>query len=609
MPDAPPGVPGTARTPVRLRRTLAELIDLLRRDADRRVRLQLLAALLLVGGSGLLAALAPVALKALVDAVAGHTDGGDHGPWHLVALGSAYVLALCGSRALADLGPRHTGIADQRLDRRLTDRFVGHLLHQSMASLLRRRAGELLRSLDMASAACRVVVLQLVNSVVPALVEALVMAVVLLKLGQPALVAAFAVTAALYAAVFVTGARRLAPMAGRVSAAHLALHAQLAENLQHVETLRCLGAEAQARQGVDAAGEVLEDRWEHLHRMRACIALVVTAVFALSVAASLLLAADAVARGTLSMGGFVLANVYMLQLARPLEMLGAATRDIAQSLGFVRPLLDILAEPVEQQGVAPTPPAQPDRRSPGRSPALRFERLWFGHDPQRPVIRGLDLDIPAGSTVAIVGASGSGKSTLVRLLLRLCEPQGGCILLDGQPIHTLPRTELRARIGLVPQDTALFHDSIASNIRLGRPGATMGEIATAAAQAQLQALVAALPDGCDTTVGERGLQLSGGERQRVAIARALLRQPDVYVLDEATSMLDSRTEAAFLSGFRRLSAGRTTLLIAHRLSTVTHADCIVVLDHGRVAEQGRHDELLQRGGLYARLWAQQTRGR
>jgi ATP-binding cassette subfamily B protein len=319
-----------------------------------------------------------------------------------------------------------------------------------------------------------------------------------------------------------------------------------------------------------------------------------------------MLAGDAVATGSLTVGGFVLANVYMLQLVRPLEMLGAAARDIAQSLGFVRPLLDILREPAEPPAMTVDAGPAPHAAGAGAGPALRFEKVCFGYDPQRPVLQGLDLEIPAGLTVAIVGASGSGKSSLVRLLLRLYRPQSGRILLDGCPIDALPAADLRARIGLVPQDTALFHDTIATNIGLGRPGAGADEIALAAGHAQLHAFIAALPAGYGTMVGERGLQLSGGERQRIAIARALLRRPDLYVFDEATSMLDSRTEAALLRDLRMLTAGRTTMIIAHRLSTVVHADEIVVLDHGRIAERGRHAELLERGGIYARLWRQQT---
>lgn len=592
---------------------LAELLRLLRADADGHARRHIALALLLVGASGLLAALAPVALKAMVDTIAAGASSPPGEPQHgtaflgsALATGAAYVLALCGARVLADLGPLHTGLADQRLDRHLTNRYFGHVLHLPMATLLRRRSGEVLRSLDLASGGCRVIVGHGINSLAPALVETAAMAAVLWRLNQPALLAALATTACVYLVVFAIGAKRMAQQSVQVSAAQLRLHALLADHLQHNEILRCYAAEPLAQRRIAEASLALELSWQALHRLRTRFALAVTATFTASVCASLLLAADAVAEGRLTVGGFVLANVYMLQVVRPLELLGSAVRDIAQSLGFVRPLLDILRERVEPP-CTPTGPAA--RAAPaGRGATLQFEKLVFAYDASRPVLQGLDLAIPAGHTVAIVGASGSGKSSLARLLLRLYQPVSGRILMDGVPIDSLPLALLRSRIGLVPQETALFHDSIASNIALGRPDASEEDIARAATDARLQALIAALPSGLLTQVGERGLQLSGGERQRIAIARALLHQPDVYVFDEASSMLDSRTEAYLLNSLRDRTAGRTTILIAHRLSTVVLADQIVVLDQGRVAEQGRHADLLARGGLYAALWRQQTGG-
>jgi len=588
--------------------TLSEVLRLLQHIADRRVHLHLAAALVLVAAGGLLAALAPLALKSMVDAVAVAAQPDSHvGGQRALGLGAAYLMALCGARLLADLGPLLTGTADQRLDRWLTRHFLAHVLALPMAHLLQRRSGELLHSLDLASAGCRVIVLQSVNSLVPAVVETVVMAVVLVQLDQPRLVAVFAATACVYLAVFALGTRWLARRAGQVSTAHLNLHALLADSLQHTETLRCFTAEPLVRQRVAIAAAALEASWLALHRLRTGVALAITAIFTLSVASALLLAAEAAASGALSVGGFVLATVYMLQLVRPLEMLGTAARDIAQSLGFAGPLLCILREPVEPD-LPPAAAHQAPSARTGAGPVLRFENVRFGYDPQRPVIHGLNLEVPAGHTVAIVGPSGSGKSSLGRLLLRLYRPQSGRILLDGCPIDDLPAAGLRARIALVPQDTALLHDSITSNIALGRAGAGETEINLAAGHAQLQDLITSLPAGGATLVGERGLQLSGGERQRIAIARALLRQPDLYVFDEATSMLDSRTEAAILQALRALTAGRTTLIIAHRLSTVAHADEIVVLDQGRIAERGSHARLLERGGLYARLWQQQTRG-
>jgi ABC-type multidrug transport system fused ATPase/permease subunit len=592
-----------------VRRAFPEILRLLADDADRTIRLNLLAALLLVIAGSLLAALAPLALKAMVDALATAAASPANADPDAARWGIAYLLALTGARLLADLRPLISGTADQRLFTRLTQRFFRHLLALPLAYLLRRRSGELLHSLDLATTGCQLVVGHVVNSILPVLVEIVTMAVVLTQLGQPALVVTFMLTALAYLAVFASTSMQLVKRAHQVSGASLELHALMTDRLLCCETLKCLAAEPATHRRIDAATATLEARWRHLNRLRLRIGLAVTATFTLSLGSSLLLAGDAVANGTLSVGGFVLANVYVLQMVRPLEALGSAARDLSQSLGFVRPLLEILHEQPED----PSPSAEATTRAskggnrttrPSQGPALRFENVRFGYDPSRPMIRNLDLEVPAGHSVAIVGASGSGKSTLARLLLRLHPLQAGRILMDGQAVTNLPLAALRRRIGYVAQDAGLLHDTIAANITLDRSASTE-QIERAARGAQLHDFIAALPAGYDTMVGERGLHLSGGQRQRLTIARALLTQPDILVFDEATSMLDSRTEAAVLSSLKAQTAGCTTITIAHRLSTAMHADEIVVLDNGRIAERGRHEDLLFRGGLYARLWQRQ----
>jgi ABC-type multidrug transport system fused ATPase/permease subunit len=304
----------------------------------------------------------------------------------------------------------------------------------------------------------------------------------------------------------------------------------------------------------------------------------------------------------------------MLQVVRPLESLGAAARDLTQAVEFIRPLLDVLRETPEAAATGGRLP-QRHGRFPSvdsidvphsRAPSISFRGVHFRYDESRPVLRELSFDIAAGRTVAIVGASGSGKSSLVRLLLRLYEPHAGIILLDGIAIDLLHVDDVRAMVGLVPQDTVLFNDTMAFNIGIGQPGADRHDIEHAARQAQLHDFIVSLPAGYDTLVGERGLKLSGGERQRIAIARAVLKQPRIYVFDEATSMLDSITENAILGNLQALSAGCTTITIAHRLSTARHADEIIVLDSGKVAERGDHATLLARGQAYTRLWNAQA---
>ena len=349
------------------------------------------------------------------------------------------------------------------------------------------------------------------------------------------------------------------------------------------------------------------------------LGLAVTATFTLSVATALVLAANGVAQGTLTIGGFVLANIYMLQIVRPLEVLGAAARDVSQAIGFIRPLLGVLdlpREATEGKQAVVTGTIRCERpesnlaavtagANHAKGPSIRFENISFAYDPQRPVLKGLDLDIAAGRALAVVGASGSGKSSLIRLLLRLYEPQAGRILLGSRPIETMGVDQVRSIVGLVPQDTVLFNDTVCNNIGLGKPGAHRKEIELAARRAQLHDLITSLPDGYDTMVGERGLKLSGGERQRVAIARVLLKAPRIFVFDEATSMLDSQTEAAILHDLKSISDGCTTITIAHRLSTVRHADEIAFLDQGEIKELGPHASLLSRRGAYAALWQRQ----
>ena len=588
--------------------TWAPVLRLLRAEADRKVWACMLCTVLLVMGSGALAALSPLALKQLVDAVAViDTNAGASALPHA----AIYLLVLCAGRLLADIRPLFSNRIEQRMNAQLARRFFDQLLRLPMGYLVKRRSGELLHSLDLAATGLQLIISHLANSLMPVLVEAATMTVILVKLGQPAIVTVFAFTAAVYLAIFTAGALQITKPADAVSAASLEIYAQLNDGIANVETLRAFVAEKQAISELRRATAILEERWLTLNRLNAKVALGASLTFTASMAACLAVAAQAVAHGSLTVGGFVLVNVYALQMVRPLEVLGSAARDLSRALSYVRPLLHILAEPTETDE-APQEPAVTvelaTAAQPGPAPSLRLENVHFGYETDRPVIKGLDLHVKAGCTTAIVGRSGCGKSSLVRLLMRLYSPQAGCILLDGRPIETLSIAHLRSLIGLMPQDAALLHTSIASNIALGKPEASRSDIELAARHAQLHEVIKGFPRGYDTVVGERGLQLSGGERQRVVIARALLRRPALYVLDEPTSMLDSKTEAAILQALRELTVGCTTLVIAHRLLTVMHADEIVVMDDGQVHERGRHAELLCKGGLYADLWRQQAEG-
>jgi ATP-binding cassette subfamily B protein len=288
-------------------------------------------------------------------------------------------------------------------------------------------------------------------------------------------------------------------------------------------------------------------------------------------------------------------------LSAPLNMLGMMYREVKQSLTNMERLFGLLDERHDVQDAPGAVALAPSR------PRVRFEDVRFGYDPRREILRGIDFEIASGGTVAVVGHSGSGKSTLARLLYRFYDVDSGRITIDGHDLRELTQSSLRGAIAIVPQDTVLFNDTIYYNIRYGRPEAERADVEAAARAAHIHDFIAALPDGYDTPVGERGLKLSGGEKQRVAIARALLKNPSILIFDEATSALDSKSERAIQAELDRISIGRTTLVIAHRLSTVMDADQILVMDAGRIVERGEHGELLRRGGVYTQMWMLQQR--
>jgi ATP-binding cassette, subfamily B, heavy metal transporter len=375
--------------------------------------------------------------------------------------------------------------------------------------------------------------------------------------------------------------------------------AQTVDSLLNYETVKAFTNESLERDRLDRTLALYERAAVRSETSLAALNFGQAAVIALGVTAIMILAARGVVAGTMTVGDLVLLNTFLLQLYQPLNFLGVVYRQVKQSLTDLESLMGLLDLAPE---IGDRADARPLALAGGE---VRFDHVAFGYQGNRPILHDLSFTIPAGQTLAVVGSSGAGKSTLVRLLFRFYDVDDGRILIDGQDLRELTQASLRGAIGLVPQDTVLFNETIGANIAYGRPGASRDAIEAAARAAQIHDFIATLPEGYETLVGERGLKLSGGEKQRVAIARMVLKDPPILIFDEATSALDSHTERLIQTALRKISAGRTTLIIAHRLSTVVDADEILVLENGRVIEHGRHHQLLARKGPYARMWARQ----
>jgi ATP-binding cassette, subfamily B, heavy metal transporter len=371
------------------------------------------------------------------------------------------------------------------------------------------------------------------------------------------------------------------------------------DSLLNYETVKYFGAEQREAARYDKSMASYEKASISSYTSLAILNSGQAIIFTLALTSCMVLSARDVMSGANTIGQFIMVNALMLQLFIPLNFMGTVYREIRQSLTDIERMMTVLDENPE---VADRPNAKPLNVQGG---TVRFENVKFQYEPDRTILNGLSFEVPAGKMVAIVGPSGAGKSTISRILLRFYDVAGGRVTIDGQDLRDITQTSLRAAIGVVPQDTVLFNDTILYNIRYGRPDATDAEVNDAATMAQIDPLIRALPEGYNTMVGERGLKLSGGEKQRVAIARTILKAPPILMLDEATSALDSHTEKEIQDALDRVSKNRTTLVIAHRLSTIVHADNILVLEKGALVEQGTHADLMAKDGLYASLWNRQ----
>ncbi|HEV3044029.1 MAG TPA: ABC transporter ATP-binding protein/permease [Roseiarcus sp.] len=483
--------------------------------------------------------------------------------------------------------------------RRLAIEVFVHLHLLSLRFHLERKTGGLTRVLERGRAAIETIIRTSMLTAVPTIVEfSFIIAAFLISFDWR-YVAAVSIMIAAYL-VFTTLATNWRIAIRRsMNESDTDANTKAIDSLLNYETVKYFGAERREAARYDKSMARYERMSVKTYVSLAVLNAGQAAIFTVGLVAAILMCVAGIRAGRNTIGDFALINLMMLQLYQPLNFMGMVYREVRQAIVDIESMFGILSEHAE---IEDAPGAEPLKVTQG---AVRFEDVQFNYDPERKILRGVSFEAPAGHTVAIVGPSGAGKSTISRLLFRFYEPTSGRITIDGQDISRVTQKSLRAAIGMVPQDTVLFNDSIAYNIRYGRDGPGESDISEAAASAQIDAFIRALPQGYDAQVGERGLKLSGGEKQRVAIARTILKGPPILVLDEATSALDSFTEREIQAALERVSEGRTTLIIAHRLSTVVHADEILVLDKGVIAERGRHEELLAKGGLYAALWSRQ----
>jgi ATP-binding cassette subfamily B protein len=566
------------------------------RVSDGLAKRLIVGALLLMLGSSIVSALSPLLLKVLVDALE-HDFTLGVGPAYLVL---SYAGANWFSRSLGETRAMFYGRADQRVQIQMSNDVFWHVMSLPLRFHLDRKTGALHQTLANGLMGYRIVQHHLVNSILPVVIEVVTMGSVLVALGHAVFLVIIGISMLSYTAAFWIGAKSVSEPARDASIAQIDAGAVFTDSILNYETVKIFNAESRVRSRFIGALRKTEGRWSELYKRKMVTGIAVVTIFALTLGLSVYVAADAVMQGSMSIGEFVLVGAYVVQLTRPLEMIGFAFRDIVQGVAFIEKMAELLRAKPEADLANDHIPFS------GHGRELVFENISFGYDADRHILQNVSFVVPPGKTLAIVGASGSGKSSLIRLLLRLVDPTDGKIYLGGVPLRSMPISVLRNAIAVVPQDIAMFNDSIAYNIALGRQGSTDEEVVAAAKVADIHEFILGLPDRYDTKVGERGVKLSGGEKQRIAIARAAIKGPEIFVFDEATSSLDSRSEQAIFRSFVDIAAKTTTIIIAHRLSTVVHADEIVVLDAGSVIERGVHDRLIQQGGVYAAMWRAQN---
>ncbi|MCL7942725.1 ABC transporter ATP-binding protein/permease [Marinobacter sp. ATCH36] len=542
----------------------------------------------------------PVALKYIVDYL-DENRGGEALLWIPVLLVVAYGLLRFGSTLFSELRDAVFARVAERAMRRVSLRVFEHLHNRELAFHLDRKTGGLARDIERGTNGISFLLRFTLFNIVPTLLEILLVAGILFVVFNVGYVLAILVAVIVYVVFSIKVTEWRTRFVREANARDNQSNSRAVDSLLNYETVKYFNNERFEAKLYD---KDLDD-WEKARlKNRLSLAALNSGqafIIGLAMIAIMVMAVREVASGEITLGDFTMINAYLLQLFIPLNALGFVYREIRQALVNVERLFGLLGD---EPAIEDAPDAKALVVDKGE---VRFDHVHFAYRQDRRILRDVSFSIPAGHTVAVVGASGAGKSTLARLLFRFYDVDQGSIAIDGQDVRTVTQDSLRAAIGVVPQDTVLFNDTLYRNLAYGRPEATEEEVYRAARMAHLDAFIQSLPDGYDTQVGERGLKLSGGEKQRVAIARVILKNPPVLILDEATSSLDSLSEQAILGALKEVSRQRTSLVIAHRLSTIRDADTILVMDEGHIIESGNHATLLSLGGHYAHLWAQQHR--